>query len=122
MDLESRKLGMKIAVEESELAIALASAEGSWRGLADSIKHDVATLQGATSSANWIKSVYRPFLTTLLVAMAMWVFYLIWQALSAKDQHGIYGKAGSKLNSDIRILKAQYKNSDKSAAKIADFN
>jgi len=47
-------------------------------------------------------------------------FQHTFQALSAKDQHGIYGKAGSKLNSDIRILKAQYKNSDKSAAKIAD--
>ena len=82
MDLKARELEMKAKLQETEMEIELASAQGAWRGLDTSIEHDKALVSSSGGFANTIKSIFRPFLTTLLVCVSAWVFYLIWQAFS----------------------------------------
>ena len=71
---EERLLDKQIQIgdAETENEIAIASAKGSWSGLNASIQADAAT-KAQSAWASDIKALYRPFLTTTLVACTMYI-------------------------------------------------
>lgn len=84
-DREDFELQMKFNAQETEGEIAVASAEGAWTGLSESIKSDRALSRDTSPWANNIKSLFRPFLTTLLVCITAWIIWLMWIALIDKQ-------------------------------------
>lgn len=79
-DREDFKLQMEFSAQETEQEIAIASAEGAWSGLEASIRADAMT--PATGFAASVKTLFRPFLTTLLVCVSAWIVYLLWSGIT----------------------------------------
>lgn len=65
---------MQVAQSETENEIAITSSKGSWVGLNESIRADAAT-KAQSSWASDIKALFRPFLTTALVACTMYIIH-----------------------------------------------
>jgi len=61
-------------MDRQRMAIQVADKKGSWDGLQAS--HESAALIAANSHqwSNDIKNIFRPFITTLLVALTFWMF------------------------------------------------
>ena len=79
---ELQKLQIEARKAETEMEIALASSQGAWSGLDSSIAAD-KYLTGKTHTwVNDVKSLFRPFLTTLLVAVVGWMFWLVLGSLA----------------------------------------
>lgn len=72
-ELELHKLQMQARAQETEMELALAAQEGSWRGLQASI--DAEAKLGAASL--WVVNMLRlvrPFLTLMLWLITGWIF------------------------------------------------
>ena len=76
---------MAAKVQETENEIALVSAEGGWEGLNQSIQADASLAQHSGSIVNGVKSLFRPFLTTLLVIVTAYIFHVMWSSLTSSD-------------------------------------
>lgn len=78
-DYEARqmKLQMEARAAETEQELAIVGQEGSWDGLEASLGHDTVLVQHSSTWTNNVRSLFRPFLTTLLQAIQGWVIYLI---------------------------------------------
>lgn len=74
------KLQMQAKAAETEQELAIVSQEGSWSGLEASYRADAVATANAPSWANGVRALYRPLLTTLLIVMAGWMFFLLTQA------------------------------------------
>jgi len=77
------KLQMQASAAETEQELAIVSQEGSWSGLEASYRAE-ATIK-APQWANAIRSLYRPLLTTILIALAGWVFWLLIRAFETGE-------------------------------------
>ena len=77
-DQEARLLKMQMEAKqiETEQELAIVAQQGSWSGLQASMEHD-AGLQSGIPVVAGIRSLFRPFLTTVLWVLAAWVFYKI---------------------------------------------
>lgn len=76
---------MEAKSQETENEIALTSSEGGWEGLSQSIQADASLAQHSGSIVNGIKSLFRPFLTTLLVCVTAYIFHVMWTSLLTSD-------------------------------------
>jgi len=65
---------MQVAQAETENEIAITSSKGSWSGLNESIRADMAT-KPSSGWASDIKALFRPFLTTALVGCTMYIIH-----------------------------------------------
>lgn len=72
------KLQMEAKAAETEQELAIVSQEGSWSGLEASYRADSALK--APQWANAVRALYRPLLTTILIALAGWMFWLLVRA------------------------------------------
>lgn len=70
------KLNMEAKQQETEQELAIVSQQGSWNGISASIQAD-SVLTPVSTWARDVKSLFRPFLTTVLWVLAAWVFYKI---------------------------------------------
>tara|TARA_R110000744_G_scaffold144157_8_gene256231 strand:+ start:633 stop:1181 length:549 start_codon:yes stop_codon:yes gene_type:complete len=89
MDIEARKLNMDQTIQEIEGAVELAGTAGAWAGMTTSMQHDMA-LTSDGGFVNGVKSLFRPFLTTLLVCVSLTVFVLVWSAFTSKESGSIW--------------------------------
>jgi len=71
-ELDLQKLQMAAAAAETEQEIALANTAGSWAGMQASIQAE--SVLRASPWANNIRSLFRPFLTLLLLGLVAWIF------------------------------------------------
>lgn len=78
------KLQMQAKSEETEQELAIVSQEGSWTAMEVSHRSDAETSKRAPSWANGVKTLFRPFLTTLLVVAAGVAFKLFLDAINDK--------------------------------------
>lgn len=75
-ELELQRLEQERSREEDEHELRIANNAGSWGALTTSIQaFDPGS--GGSPTVNAIRSLFRPFLTVLLLAMAGWMFYLV---------------------------------------------
>lgn len=72
-ELELHKLQMQARVQETELELALAAQEGSWRGLQASIDAEAKIGTASLWVINTLRLV-RPVLTLLLWLITGWIF------------------------------------------------
>ena len=88
-DREDFRMQMQFSAQETEQELAIASAQGSWSGLSESIRADaaVATKGGTVTAA--IRSMFRPFLTTLLVCVSAWIVWFMWQGVVDGRENGL---------------------------------
>lgn len=66
------RLHMEAKMEETEQELAIVTQEGSWTALDASLRS--AAMIQASPWANNIRSLFRPFLTIVLVGLAAWMF------------------------------------------------
>ena len=83
-DQEDFKLQMQFSAQETEQEIAIASAEGAWNGLSESIKAD-SKIKDVSPWANNVKTLFRPFLTTALVCVSAWIVWELFESLRNQD-------------------------------------
>ena len=76
-ELKLQELQLRARQEETEQEIQLANTEGSWQALSDSYRADAATAERASPWAANIKTLFRPFLTVLLVALSAWIIWML---------------------------------------------
>lgn len=88
-DREDFKLQMEFSAQETEQEIAIASAEGAWTGLSESIKADAAVTSRAGSFAASVRTLFRPFLTTALVGVSAWLFWMMWTGVEQGGENGL---------------------------------
>lgn len=86
-DREDFKLQMQFSAQETEQEVAIASAQGAWSGLSESIRADAAVVPHGWAAA--IRSMFRPFLTTLLVALSAWIIWFMWRGVVEGDRNGL---------------------------------
>lgn len=72
-ELDLHKLQMQMRVQETELELALAAQEGSWRGLQASIDADAKLGRASLWVVNTLRLV-RPVLTLMLWLITAWIF------------------------------------------------
>jgi hypothetical protein len=75
-ELSLQRLQMEARKAETEQEILLANSQGSWEGLAASVRAD-ASLQTVSGWVNNARALYRLFLTTLLWGLTAWIAWLI---------------------------------------------
>lgn len=78
---------MQYAAQETEQEIAIASAEGAWNGLNNSIEA-AGAIKGTTWSSGVLR-LFRPLLTASLVGISAWIVWLIWDAAINADTNGL---------------------------------
>lgn len=71
------RLQMDKKKTESENEIAITSASGSWGALQAGIAAEAAGAAHASTGANTVRTLFRPFATTAIWILAAWVFYLL---------------------------------------------
>lgn len=72
-ELELHKLQMQAKAQETEMELALAAQQGSWRGLQASIDAEAKIGQASLWVINLLRLV-RPVLTLLLWIITAWIF------------------------------------------------
>lgn len=89
-DREERllKLQREVASAEHDERIETAHEEGRWEGLADSIKADAA-IGASYRWVNAFKSLFRPFITTVLVALSVLIFFKLLNVVRGGDTNGL---------------------------------
>lgn len=88
-DREDFKLQMQFSAQETEQEVAIASAQGAWSGLSESIKADAAFGANSGGWAASVRTMFRPFLTTLLVCMSCWLVWMMWTGVEQGGQNGL---------------------------------
>jgi hypothetical protein len=78
-ELKLQELNLKAKSEETEQEILLADSRGSWQSLDASINADAATSATAPPWATGIKTLFRPVLTLLLLALSGIIIYWLMQ-------------------------------------------
>lgn len=71
-------------LEMMEMQMKIKSQEGSWSGLTASIAADTSISANVHTWVNDLRGLYRPFLTTCLVAGSVYVFFMLLSALTDK--------------------------------------
>lgn len=88
-DREDFAQQMQFSAQETEQEIAIASAQGAWSGLSESIRADAAVASQAGGFAASVRSMFRPFLTTMLVGLSAWITWFVWRDVVEGDTNGL---------------------------------
>jgi hypothetical protein len=86
-DRKDFKQQMEYSAQETEQEIAIASAQGAWNGLNTSLDA-ASSIKGKDWSSQLLR-LFRPFLTTLLVAMSGYIIWMVWQAAINAKENGL---------------------------------
>ena len=90
---------------EHDQQIEVVAQEGSWAGLETTVKHDSVLTAHSHKWVNDVKSLFRPFLTTVLVAAEVFIFWNLWVSFATGETNTLVEILNSPGNPVTEILK-----------------